>query len=128
MLDIILPVPYSDRPFHCRPQAVPALLFRLLTVTGPPVLRRFSPATAATYHVFLLPLRHLPAARGGTDRLIRECWGERNLGASKRTCAPCIWESIRAVSIEIRLVCSVAVEVDSVSGRMGPHSDRTGRR
>jgi hypothetical protein len=56
---------------------------------------------------------HFPAARGGTDRLIGEA-GEGNLGASNRTCVPCNWESIRAVSIEFRLVCSG--EVEGVSG------------
>jgi hypothetical protein len=119
----------SNRPFHGRPQAVPALRYRLLNITGPPALRRYSPATAATSHMSsCYHSDHLPAARGGTNTIIRECWGERNLGASKRTCVPCNWESIRAVSIEFRPVCSVAVEVDPVLGRIGPHSGRTGRR
>jgi hypothetical protein len=53
---------WSNRPCHGRPQVVPALCYRLLNVTGTPVLWRFSPATAAC---------------GGTDRLIRESWGKK---------------------------------------------------
>jgi hypothetical protein len=68
----------SNRPLHCRLQAVPASRCRLLNVTGPPVLQRFSPATAATSHMSsCYHSDHLPQARGGTDRLIREGWGKK---------------------------------------------------
>jgi hypothetical protein len=57
---------------------VPALRYRLLNVTGPPVLRRFSPATAATAHMSsCYHSGQLPQARCGNDRLIREGWGKK---------------------------------------------------
>jgi hypothetical protein len=68
----------SNCPFHSRHQAVPALRYLLLKVTGPSVLRRFSPATTATSHMSsCYHSGHLPRAHGGTDRLIREGWGKK---------------------------------------------------
>jgi hypothetical protein len=97
-----------NRPPFYRPQAISATCDGLLNVTCPPFLWRSSPATAPTSRclVVITPAT-FPQARCGTGRLIRGGW-ERNLGASKRTWVPCNWESIRAVRIEIRLVCSVA--------------------
>jgi hypothetical protein len=68
----------SNCPLHCRPQTVPALRYRLLNVTGPPVLQQFAPATAATSHMSsCYHSGHLPRARGGTDRLIWKGWGKK---------------------------------------------------
>jgi hypothetical protein len=65
----------SNRSLPSRSQTVPALRYRLLNVPGPPGLRRFSPATAATSH--MSPCYHSGAARGGTDRLIQVGWGKK---------------------------------------------------
>jgi hypothetical protein len=125
---VTVPSMNSNCPLHCRPQAVPASYYRLLNLTGPPVLQRFSPTTAATSHMSsYYHSSHLPQAQGGTDRLSREGWGKK-LGRRQATCIPCNWESIQAVSIEFQLVCSVVVEVDSVLGHIRPHSGWTGRR